>query len=427
MEMIEAGKKILLALERAGFEAYFVGGFVRDRLLGRPVMDVDVCTNARPGEVMKLFARTVPTGLKHGTVTVIIDACPVEVTTYRREGDYKDYRRPREVEFVDDLLLDLARRDFTINAMAMDKDGNVIDPFGGRNDLRRSLIRAVGDPEERFREDALRMLRAFRFAAQLGFHLERGTWRALRARIGLLSRIARERIRDELRKLLASPFPDHGLRYLLEAGTFSGIPELSALFSPLLLQKPLPLLRKLDGEELRWNLLFAFAEFSLERVRSLLKSLRFSNSEIAGISELYRAYSELRASPSAFAATDWRPYVLEYGAERLARALELIALPAGWQPGELQALKRKIVATERELPVKAIGDLAVNGHDLAAATGKKPGPWIGAALENLFSRVVYGGLPNEKEALLREAKMLAMRGEREDENEEKNSPGRENG
>ena len=200
-------EKIVKGLCAAGFPAYYVGGCVRDRLLGRPVHDWDVTTAALPEEVMALFEHCVPTGIRHGTVTVFLDGAQAEVTTFRTEGVYLDGRHPSEVRFVRTLAEDLSRRDFTINAMAMDADGNVTDLFGGRDDLARRCIRCVGDPEKRFREDALRMLRAYRFSAQLGFALDAATAGAVERCAPLAAALSMERIRDEMEKTLLSPRP----------------------------------------------------------------------------------------------------------------------------------------------------------------------------------------------------------------------------
>lgn len=192
----------------AGEAACPVGGCVRDSLLGRMPGDWDVATSARPEMVQGLFARTVPTGLRHGTVTVLLDGMSLEVTAFRREEGYSDGRRPDRVVFGVGLTEDLARRDFTINAMALLPDGTVADPFGGRADLAARLIRCVGDPELRFREDALRMLRAVRFAAQLGFAIEEGTAAALCREAAGLDQVSGERVRVELEKTLLSPRPE---------------------------------------------------------------------------------------------------------------------------------------------------------------------------------------------------------------------------
>ena len=198
---------ILQTLERAGFEARYVGGCVRDTLLGRPVHDWDIASQALPEDVLRLFPRCVPTGLQHGTVTVLLDGTSAEVTTYRLDGAYHDSRHPDGVRFVRSLADDLARRDFTINAMAMDLSGAITDLFGGREDLARGVIRCVGDAETRFREDALRMLRARRFAAQLGLALEVGTEAAIGRCAGLCAALSRERVREEAEKTLLSDRP----------------------------------------------------------------------------------------------------------------------------------------------------------------------------------------------------------------------------
>ena len=199
---------MLNKLRGAGYGAYFVGGCVRDTVLGRRVHDWDAATSAPPEVVLGLFKRTVPTGLRHGTVTVLVSGRAVEVTTYRAEGAYSDHRRPDSVEFTGDLALDLSRRDFTMNAMAMGPEGDITDPFGGREDIARRLIRRVGDGERRFSEDALRMLRALRFSAQLGFAIEPGTYAAIERLAPTASALSAERVRDEFLKALSSPRPE---------------------------------------------------------------------------------------------------------------------------------------------------------------------------------------------------------------------------
>ena len=204
----EAVKCCCETLWAAGEAACPVGGCVRDSLLGRTPGDWDVATSARPETVQALFSRTIPTGLRHGTVTVLLEGMSLEVTAFRREEGYADGRRPDRVVFGVGLTEDLARRDFTINAMALLPDGTVADPFGGKADLAARLVRCVGDPERRFREDALRMLRAVRFAAQLDFAIEGETAAALRREAAGLDRVSGERVRAELEKTLLSPRPE---------------------------------------------------------------------------------------------------------------------------------------------------------------------------------------------------------------------------
>ena len=196
--------KILEMLESAGFEAYMVGGCVRDMMMGRIFHDTDITTNARPDEVAEVFSgyRIIPTGIKHGTVTVLSEGVPYEITTYRIDGEYTDSRRPDSVEFTRNIADDLSRRDFTVNAMAVDRHGNTVDLFGGKEDIENKVIRCVGSPQKRFEEDALRIMRAVRFASQLGFSIEENTSKAVHEMKGRLKNISRERVRDELDKII---------------------------------------------------------------------------------------------------------------------------------------------------------------------------------------------------------------------------------
>ncbi|MDO3409638.1 CCA tRNA nucleotidyltransferase [Saccharibacillus sp. CPCC 101409] len=278
-EEVRLSAEILRTLEQAGHEACWVGGCVRDELIGRPVNDMDIATSARPEEVTALFERTVPTGIEHGTVTVVLEKRPFEVTTFRTESEYKDFRRPEEVVFVRSLEEDLRRRDFTMNAIARGLDGRYIDPYDGRGDLARGIIRCVGDARERFREDALRMLRGVRFASVFGFGLEPDTWEALLELRGNMVHIAAERIRAELEKMLGGPRPEEGLRLL----------ERSALLAEAKI--PLPPERLAEAQErgfaslgevpaqpaeLRWAALLARLGVTGEEAERTLKSWTFS-------------------------------------------------------------------------------------------------------------------------------------------------------
>ncbi len=200
---------IIKAIEDAGYEAYIVGGCVRDLLMNRNPHDWDITTSAKPEQIKRIFKRTYDTGIEHGTVTVILSTEHFEVTTYRIEGDYKDFRRPDKVSFVEDITLDLSRRDFTMNAIAYHPERGFVDPYEGQKDIQRHCIRSVRCAKERFTEDALRILRAVRFAAQLGFEIEEDTLQGITACKGLLSHISKERIRDEFLKICVSPRPDY--------------------------------------------------------------------------------------------------------------------------------------------------------------------------------------------------------------------------
>ncbi len=210
-------KHIMITIQARGYRAFLVGGCVRDMILDVQPQDWDICTSALPEQVMEIFPDSRPTGLKHGTVTVTENAKSVEVTTFRSEGSYADHRHPDSVSFVGDLTTDLSRRDFTMNAIAVSTDGLVADPFGGIDDIKNKLIRCVGEPELRFEEDALRMFRAFRFSARLGFEVEPVTRAAIIKKAPLASALAAERVRDEIEKILLTARPE-GLFELIDAG-----------------------------------------------------------------------------------------------------------------------------------------------------------------------------------------------------------------
>lgn len=201
-------RQALVRLQSRGHLAYLVGGCVRDMLMDRQPNDWDICTSALPDEVMAVFPHSRPTGLRHGTVTIYINSRALEVTTFRSEGSYTDHRRPDAVSFVGDLNTDLSRRDFTMNAIALPADGLLVDPFGGVEDIKAGLVRCVGEPERRFEEDALRMFRALRFAARLGFAIEEKTMAAIALKAKLAEHLAAERVRDEVEKMLLTPSPD---------------------------------------------------------------------------------------------------------------------------------------------------------------------------------------------------------------------------
>ena len=229
-------RQVLVALQSRGHLAYLVGGCVRDIILGVHPQDWDICTSALPGEVLSIFPKAVPTGIKHGTVTVYINSRSVEVTTFRSDGSYADHRHPDAVSFVGDLNADLSRRDFTMNAIALPPDGLIADPFGGTADIQNRIIRCVGVPELRFDEDALRMFRALRFSARLGFDIEEQTMAAIRKKAPLAASLAAERVRDEMEKILLTGAPET-MYLLIELGLLDSYlirrPANGALFSRL--------------------------------------------------------------------------------------------------------------------------------------------------------------------------------------------------
>ncbi len=399
--------RILQTLEESGFEAYFVGGCVRDWLLGRPVHDIDICTNAHPGDVIRLFPDHVPTGLKHGTVSVKIDGHFFEVTTYRTEGKYEDYRRPSDVQFVDDLRLDLERRDFTMNAMAMDLRDQLQDPFAGRDDLARKLVRAVGDPEERFREDALRLLRSVRFSAQLGFAIEAHTQNAMKQTAPLLAHIAVERVREELNKMLASAAPEKGCQLLCETKLLDYSPLLAQLF----VQSTNHAWRLVHLTTLsqKWAMLMYAAGLSVSSAREVCTQLRMSKKETEACVTLVELLLRIQPRWDEPKAIEWGPLLLEAGWEVCT---DLAALLQGcWWNRQDEALAHTLRKAHEAMPIKTVKELAVSGLDLQAALQKKPGEWIWRTLATLLSQVALQGLPNTPEDLLEAAKKEVARNE----------------
>lgn len=357
--------KIIKKLKASGFEAYLVGGAVRDFLLGKNPKDFDVATSAEPVQVKELFDRTVDTGIQHGTVLVLANGTGVEVTTFRTEGNYTDNRRPDSVEFVKSLEEDLKRRDFTINAMAMTENLELVDLFGGRQDLEEKLIRAVGEPEERFQEDALRMLRAVRFSGQLDFSINENTLEAIKNNAALIRSIAIERIKIELDKILANQHAARSIDYLIHSGLAGNLPagELFRIdwndFKP-------------TGDPLSGWL---YALWQNKKDVNALAGYKLSNEE----------KKSLTKALEAAALENWNQWT--YYCFTL-RQLELAA--------ELTARQENPALQKRGLPIQSKSDLAVNGRDLMEWSGKKAGPWLKDLLSSIERRVVCNQLENEK-------------------------------
>ena len=434
---LDPGAAALLdALHAAGYAAYAVGGCVRDSLLGRTAHDWDLCTSALPQQVMELFGaeQCIPTGLQHGTVTIKYGGQLYETTTFRTEGSYTDGRHPDEVQFVPDVREDLARRDFTINAMAYNEAEGLVDPFGGQADLQNGLLRAVGEPQQRFTEDALRILRLYRFAARFGFALDAATARAARQLAPHLDCISAERIQEELAKLLAAPQPG---AYLEPAVLAVVLPELT----PEKLTAAKPVVDACPaGEEnlpVRWAaLLGALGETDTRRV---LKRLRCSNACIEETAVLVRETAEqgvcgsfllghesghsiarptacgsrvppqrtvLGETPAHAGEVAIRQLLGRYG---LCTVERLCALCAALHP---QAAPACALAAQRARQLEADGvccrvsQLAVNGRDLMAA-GIPAGPALRRVLEALLDGVIRAEYPNEKPVLLAAAQKIS--------------------
>ena len=438
MRLPETIGSILSRLHDAGFAAYAVGGCVRDTLAGREPHDWDICTAARPEQVHAVFADgdVRDTGLKHGTVTLVLDHVPYEITTFRVDGDYSDSRRPDSVAFTDDVTLDLARRDFTVNAMAYSPADGLIDPFGGREDLKAGVIRCVGDPRERFAEDALRILRALRFASRFGYSVEGQTAAAVHALAPTLERIAPERIKTELDGLLAGPAAAEVLR---EFPDVLGVP-IPELLPCVGFDQRSPwhiydvwehTLRAVAAAPedllLRWTMLFHdlgkpptfspgpdgtghFYGHAAESARiagAIMDRLRFSNEERDAIAELVRRHDgvlapdrkAVRRQLARIGRTQFDRLLAVKRADNLAQAPELAAP----RLAELETLRALADDIEQNGDCTDLRRLALNGRDLLAL-GYAPGPALGAELRRLLEFVLDDPARNDRETLLDIAK-----------------------
>ncbi len=374
-------ERILEKLNEKGFEAYAVGGCVRDSLLGRQPKDWDITTSARPEQVKSLFRRTIDTGILHGTVTVMLDGAGYEVTTYRVDGEYADGRHPKQVVFTPDLLEDLKRRDFTINAMAYSHKTGIVDAFGGTKDLDGRLIRCVGNPVERFEEDALRILRAIRFSAQLDFSIEKETCSAVMRIAPNLSKVSKERIQAELTSLLQSGHPEK-IKKVYEMG-------ISQYISPAFSQVPWQSFQVPDSlsseKYVRWGAFLRMA--GPDMAVQVLKELKMDLDTISRVRVL----------------AAWADREVKAEAEEVRRAMSRM-LPEVWDVlAELNGYGERVRCLTEEIRDRGdcldLKHLAVNGQDLIAV-GIRPGKEMGRALEELLDRVLENPERNQKEVLL---------------------------
>jgi tRNA nucleotidyltransferase (CCA-adding enzyme) len=432
IELIKDVSYILNTLNENGFEGFIVGGCVRDSLLKRRLKDWDITTNASPEEIITLFEHTIPTGIKHGTVTVVINKENYEVTTYRIDGEYTDNRHPDEVVFTTSLKEDLSRRDFTVNALAYNKAQGLVDMFNGIEDLRNKIIKCVGDPNKRFNEDALRMLRAVRFACQLQFDIEKDTYQSICKNYSLLKNVSAERIREELCKILMSPIPSRGIRMLQETKLLNHIiPELyetvgfdqknphhdknvfdhimsvldnsienlSVRLSALLHDIGKPRTFSIDKKGI--GHFYGHNVVSAEMSEIILKRLKFDSSTIKKvqvlINEHMSAYNNMKNKTL-------KKFIGRVGVENLEDLFELqIADSKGHKKNadyspiiKRREDIRKIIENGEPF---TISQLKISGDDLIKL-GFKPGKEIGIILKDLLEKVMERPELNNKEKLL---------------------------
>lgn len=442
LEILPDALKVLSVIKDAGYEAYIAGGAVRDLIMGKTPNDYDIATSARPEEIEKLFPKTIATGIKHGTVTVIYNKMGYEVTTFRRDGDYEDGRHPESVDFVTSPRMDAQRRDFTINAMMYSPDRGLIDYFCGKRDIRQGIIRCVGNAEKRFKEDALRMLRAVRLKAQLGFSLEAETCSAIKRCGVLIKKVSRERILDELNKILLSKNPD-GFRDLHELGLLKHIlPELEACFGEPQRNKyhiydvgeHIMQTVKSTPEDLilRWaallhdtgktccssvdgNGIIHFYGHHRESRRIAVDVLYRYHMDVDSIKEiaLLVEHHDYRVEPNPTAV---KRMMAKTGAELFKKLLTLqkadnTAKNPAHLPDKLRRIEGGLEICKEVLASKQpyrISDLVINGRDLMD-TGFRQGREIGDTLKSLLDEVIIKPELNSRDYLLRRAKEMRKR------------------
>lgn len=438
MRIPAAARRLASVFAAAGHQCWLVGGAVRDLHLGRPLTDLDIATDARPEQVARLFRSVIPTGARHGTVTVRFKGATFEVTTFRTEDGYSDGRRPDRVTFAPSIADDLGRRDFTINAMAWDlRRDRLEDPHGGRADLEARLIRAIGDPDQRFREDGLRPLRACRFAAQLAFTVEPATKLAIARALDVTARVSAERVRDEIAKILGSPKPSVGLRLMHETGLLALLlPELAAgagvaqgdlhcwdvlthslmacdaappgdlvLRLAALLHdvgKPASAGTTPDGRPT----FYGHERRSREMTAAALERLRFPSAVTETVAHLVGEHmfnytgEWSDAAVRRLVARVGESYIEPLIALRRADQAGLCPDSAAAFPGRLEEFAARVRGVLDGASALTIRELAVDGNEVMARLGIGPGPAVGAVLAQLLEAVLDDPALNDRERLL---------------------------
>lgn len=380
---------VMQQLSDHGYQAYFVGGAVRDYLMQRPINDIDMTTSATPDEVEALFDHTIPIGKEHGTINVVWQGDNYEITTFRTEGAYIDHRRPSEVAFVRDLYLDVERRDFTINAIAMDHQFQILDYFNGQQDIQAKVIRTVGNPHARFEEDALRILRGLRFQSQLGFSIDPETYTAMTDLASDISHLAIERIMVELEKLLKG-------QYVAE--TFSSLNDLH-IWDYLPYFKALPMDRIHVTAPLTLSQFLAIVmTYDTQGVPT--KQLKRSNDEIRHAEKLCQAIKQL---PNVSTKVAYRQFVYDFGK---LLCLELLDMQPLLQANDIPQVSmlvfnmQTIEETWQSLAITNRKQLAIDGKILMQAFNKKAGPWLKDALRRAECAVVQQNIPNDEQEII---------------------------
>ncbi|WP_029185023.1 CCA tRNA nucleotidyltransferase [Streptococcus suis] len=378
---------ILEKIKAAGFEAYFVGGSVRDAIIGRPIHDVDIATSSYPQETKQIFSRTIDVGIEHGTVLVLEGKKEYEITTFRTEEEYVNFRRPSQVSFVRSLEEDLKRRDFTVNAFALDEEAQIVDLFDGMTDLENRTLRAVGIPSERFNEDALRIMRGFRFAATLDFEIEPTTFEAMVQTAPLLEKISVERSFIEFDKLLMADFWRKGLRAMIDSKAYNFLPDLAGKSDELeTMLTSLTEEFRFSTSEQAWAMLFVC--LGIDNIKSFLKKWKTSNDFQRSVVKLVEIYQLRQAGPVT------KQICFKYGKEFLYLVEEL---------RQAQGLVTDFAAIDKidqALTIHDKHEIVVNGGHLMKTFDLKPGPVLGELLKEVEFQIMEGQLENEEQAIM---------------------------
>ncbi len=437
--------KLIHKFREHGYECYLIGGSVRDLILGNEVYDYDFATNARPDEMMKIFRKTIPTGIKHGTVSILMDSLQFEITTYRSDGTYIDGRHPDSVSFSKELKVDVERRDFTINGLAFDfESGDIIDYVGGLEDIEKKIIRTIGDPLSRFNEDGLRPLRACRFAAKLNFEIDPTTFEAIPKTLDIVRKVSKERIRDELFKILESDKPSVGIEYLRKSGILAVVlPELAecygvsqnkyhihdvyyhSIYSCDAAPKDNLLIRiaalfhdlgKVPTKQPNAAGDYTFYNhevLGVKMAKKIMKRLKFSNEQIDGISNLILNHMFHYTNEWTDGAV--RRFIRKVGLQNIGNLFLLRMADRKGNgarkglPMPIEQLKKRIEQVIEAENAFSVRDLDIDGNIIMGELGLKPGPVIGKILNELLELVLDNPELNDRDILLAHSKEIIDR------------------
>ncbi|MCI2941112.1 CCA tRNA nucleotidyltransferase [Staphylococcus cohnii] len=389
--LFEQAKPILKTLQSNQYQAYFVGGSVRDYLMHKTIHDIDITTSATPEEVEAIFEKTIPIGREHGTINVVYNGEHYEVTTFRAEGDYDDHRRPNEVFFVRELYEDVKRRDFTMNAIAMDADFHIHDYFNGQQDIKNRIIRTVGNAQERFNEDALRIIRGLRFQSQLGFSLENETFYGMQSHINDIEHLSIERIVVELKKLTSGKYVANSFENLQRLNAFNYIPFF----------KHYNLNNFILDEAIPFTLLVALLKVQQPSIKGNLNDLKISNNDKKYISKLEKLLNQL---PNIKSKSDFKILIYDYGEQDIQSILNYMDLHI---KNHLPSFSPLIINTQsvkevsKQLPIQSRKDIDINGKVILEAVNKQSGPWLKTILRDIELAIIDGDVQNIKSELIR--------------------------